>query len=467
MKAHTRSDPGGEDTMNLVLQPGAEPIAGYRLGRLLGEGGFGQVWEALAPGDFPVALKFIRLDGAKGQPELRALRLLRTIRHPHLLDVQWAVQVADRLLIAMPLCEGSLLDRYQECRKNKEPGIPRDELLRYMAEAAGALDFLNEPRHVTPEGGHVGIQHRDVKPHNLLLVGGSVRVADFGLAKVLADSIDHHSGAMTPAYAPPEFFKDQFAATSDQYSLAVTYCQLRTGQLPFTGDSVHSLVYSILHNQPDLSSLPADERPIVARALARQPGQRWPSCQAFVERLGGFGLAQRGARTGVLRALALEVRLKTLQILELMTDAETLWAPAGTANHALWHAGHALWVQDALCLQIVTGRSELPLGYAGQFEMGSRPGNQRQGWPNRRELAHHLQAQLPRLNEVINSLNDSDLDQLPRHAYPGDKCLLGECILHGLHDEANHQGEMYLLFKMQRLGGSIPSAQSARKGGRR
>jgi hypothetical protein len=149
--------------------------------------------------------------------------------------------------------------------------------------------------------------------------------------------------------------------------------------------------------------------------------------------------------------LAAEVREKTLLILGVVPETGLTWAPAGTTNHALWHAGHALWVQDALCVQRVIGRSELPPGYKERFEMGSRPARQRLPWPTREELTRRLQEQLPRLKEVIGSVRDADLDRLPPHAPAGDDRTLGQCILHGLHDEAIHQGEMYLLFKMQRL----------------
>src|SRR3954462_2703081 len=88
----------------------------------------------------------------------------------------------------MPLCDESLMDRLRACRAQGLPGLPRDELLGYMDEVAGAVDFLNEPCHPAGDGGRVGVQHRDIKPHNIFLVGGSARLADFGLAKVLETS---------------------------------------------------------------------------------------------------------------------------------------------------------------------------------------------------------------------------------------------------------------------------------------
>jgi WD40 repeat protein len=93
---------------------------------------------------------------------------------------------------------------------------------------------------------------------------------------------------MTALYAAPEFFQGKTSQHSDQYSLAVTYCQLRGGRLPFSGDPAQVMA-GHLHGQPDLTMLPESERPAVARALAKDPGQRWPSCTAFVQALAVMG----------------------------------------------------------------------------------------------------------------------------------------------------------------------------------
>src|SRR5205085_11230358 len=130
----------------------------------------------------------------------------------------------------------------------------------------------------------LGVQHRDVKPHNLLLVGGGVKVADFGLAKLLQHTFTSNTGSLTPAYAAPECFNGQTSATSDQYSLAVTYCQLRGGRLPFEG-STSEVMMGHVARVPNLAMLPEAERPVVARALAKEPGERYGSCQDFVRTL--------------------------------------------------------------------------------------------------------------------------------------------------------------------------------------
>jgi formylglycine-generating enzyme required for sulfatase activity len=265
------------------LEIGFEPIAGYRLIEPLGRGGFGEVWKARAPGGIHVALKFICIHTGHAEPELRALDAIREIRHPHLLDLQFAVRVAGWLVIGTSLCDCSLWDRLLQCQEQGLPGIPAEELLGYLAESAKAIDFLNEP-HNGVNGKAACVQHRDIKPHNIFLVGGSVKLADFGLAKILQRSLETDTGCMTPAYASPEMFQGQISSQSDQYSLGVTYCQLRSGQLPFVGN-LPQLMYGHLHKEPNLSGLPARERGPVARALAKKPADRWPNCRAFAEAL--------------------------------------------------------------------------------------------------------------------------------------------------------------------------------------
>jgi serine/threonine-protein kinase len=268
--------------MPLHLDAGFAPIAGYTLVRLLGRGGFGEVWEAMAPGGVRVALKFIRLDTDEAGAEQRALDIIRDIRHPHLLDVQFATRVEDCLVIAMPLCDQSLMDRLRACQAEGLPGLPRDELLDFMNDLARAIDFLNEPRHRGEGGGPVGVQHRDIKPHNIFLVGGAVRLADFGLAKILEASSATHTGSMSPSYVAPEVLEGRVSQWSDQYSLAVSYVQLRTGRLPFAGSTINQVLYAHLNTPPDLSVLPAEESRVLARALAKKPEERWPTCRAFV-----------------------------------------------------------------------------------------------------------------------------------------------------------------------------------------
>ncbi|MFL5341119.1 MAG: WD40 repeat domain-containing serine/threonine protein kinase [Gemmataceae bacterium] len=267
-----------------MLQAGYEPLPGYRLIDGLGRGGFGEVWRAAAPGGFTIALKFVVLGGRAGPAESRALELIRHIRHPNLLATFGAWEQNGVLIIAMELADGTLGDRLAAAVRDGKKGVPRDELLGFMAEAAKGLDFLNSPSHMVEGRDGVSVQHRDIKPQNILLVGGGVKVADFGLARLLEQSVVSHSGSLTPLYAAPEFFNGQTTRSSDQYSLAVTYCQLRGGRLPFDGNMAQ-VTAGHLYRPPDVGMVPESERPIVTRALAKDPEARWPSCQSFVEAL--------------------------------------------------------------------------------------------------------------------------------------------------------------------------------------
>jgi hypothetical protein len=266
-----------------ILAPHAEPIRGYRLVRHLGSGGYGEVWEALAPGNVKVALKFLRPDKGKSDEELRILQSIKEIRHPRLLDIQFIDQVDDTIVIAMPLCDQSLAGRLAQCRQCGVPGIPTEELLRYLRECAEGVDFLNQ-EHWLADGRKVRVQHRDLKPQNIFLVGGSVRIADFGLANLCTHTVTSAPATMSLPYAAPESFNNQVAQTSDQYSLAVTYYQLRCGGLPFNGTAAQT-VHGHLYGTPDLKGIPLWERDVVSRALSRNPAARWPSCCVFVEQL--------------------------------------------------------------------------------------------------------------------------------------------------------------------------------------
>ena len=271
---------------SISLTAGAEPAAGYRLLKRLGGGGFGEVWEAEGPGGFHVALKFVPLGERAGAVELRSLEILKGIHHPNLLVTFGAWQSKGYLVIAMELADRTLWDRFQEAVGQGLPGIPREELHEYILEAAKGIDHLNAQKHVFEGESGIGVQHRDIKPQNILLVGGGVKVADFGLARFLKHAVTQHTGCLTPAYAAPEFFRGQTSNHSDQYSLAATYCHLRGGNPPHHG-TASEVMFGHLNGIPDLTALPEEERSSVARALAKEPAQRWPSCRAFAEALRG------------------------------------------------------------------------------------------------------------------------------------------------------------------------------------
>lgn len=143
-----------------------------------------------------------------------------------------------------------------------------------------------------------------------------------------------------------------------------------------------------------------------------------------------------------------DVRNKTLRLLEKADPASLLWAPAGTRNHILWHAGHALWVVDLLCVQPLTGQSELPAEWAEKFGANAIPPDQTTDWPTVEALTEQLRAQEKRVLDLLGTATPAQLSAPPR---PGHPSTIEKWALHGFHDEANHQGEMYLLMKLWKL----------------
>src|SRR5262249_42751748 len=151
---------------------------------------------------------------------------MKTIRHPFILGLERIDIVDGRLIIVTELADGSLWDRLQECRKQGLAGIPRDELLLYMEEAAEAIDMMNID---------FSLQHLDIKPQNLFLMHNHVKVADFGMVKDLEGMTVTMTGTFTPAYGAPETFDNKASKTTDQFSLAIVYQELLTGKRPFSG----------------------------------------------------------------------------------------------------------------------------------------------------------------------------------------------------------------------------------------
>jgi eukaryotic-like serine/threonine-protein kinase len=270
--------------MSFIREPDAEPIPGYRLIEPLGSGGFGEAWKCEAPGGLFKAIKFVfgnlnslDMEGARAEQELHALQRVKEVRHPFVLSMDRIEVVEGELVIVMELADRSLHDKFVEAQQAGLVGVPRDELLRYLRDAAEALDHMNE-RH--------NLQHLDIKPRNLFLVCERVKVADFGLVKHLERaSASGIIGGVTPLYAAPETFGGKISGTTDQYSLAIVYQEMLTGQRPFNGKNARLLAQQHLQDEPELRALPEAERAVVARALAKDPGRRYPNCLAFIRAL--------------------------------------------------------------------------------------------------------------------------------------------------------------------------------------
>lgn len=254
-------------------------IPGYRWVRCVGQGGSGVVYEATAPGGFAKAIKIVPIDANNplSEREREGLMLIRAIRHPYLLSIDRLDVDHDHLTIIMELADNNLRGEFNRHTQGGASGLPRDYLLRVLDETAEVLDLLNNTYKV---------QHLDVKPENLFLIAGHVKLGDFGLLRNIESGVvEQRLNAISPAYASPELFDGTVSRASDQYSLAVVYMEMLTGRQPYTAIELRQSAMQRLVRPPDLHPLPECDRPIIERALSRNPGDRFDLCRSLVDAL--------------------------------------------------------------------------------------------------------------------------------------------------------------------------------------
>ena len=263
------------------IKVGANPKPGCSLTRRLGAGAFGEVWEAVNEDGNKVAMKFIQSkknmhDAAAN--EVRQFMVLKQMSHPHVLTLIDVICVSDMIVLIMELAHGSLHDLHQFYLKERGTHISLGTLINLVEEAAHGLDTLASLRLPSTQLTQRGFQHCDVKPSNLLLVGKTVKVADFGIAGRLGLQTGTFMG--TPYFAPPELYQGQPSARTDQFSLAVTYCYLRSGKYPFPDSNGKPP-----EGYPQLERYPPKERAVLARALNLNWIDRYTSCIEFIQEL--------------------------------------------------------------------------------------------------------------------------------------------------------------------------------------
>ena len=265
---------------------GAEPI---------GRGGMGEIVRATDTAlGRSVAIKL--LDRRYAEDEAvrerftrEALAVARLSGNSHTVTIYDVGEWQSRPYIVMEyLGGGSLQDRIV-----KEGAQPPSRALDWLEEAAGALDAAHRQ----------GIVHRDVKPANLLLDrSGRVYVADFGIASATGLGSLTQTGTVlgTSSYLSPEqAMGERTTPASDLYSLAVVAFELLTGRRPFEGDSVAAEAAAHVTGEiPSVCdvnpSVPCEFDPVFARALAKQPSERYGSCAEFVAALRGALAAAAG-----------------------------------------------------------------------------------------------------------------------------------------------------------------------------
>lgn len=265
----------------------------YRVESELSRGGMGIVFKAVQePLEREIALK-IMLPGPAADQTLRrrfiqeAQALSRTV-HPNIVTIFDFGEVDDgALFIAMELVAGQNLRELLQ-------GAGRVGWQDSLAMAIGATRAL-----VTAHA--AGITHRDLKPDNIMLVGGrwraeDVKLLDFGLARTLGEGeqltqINVIPG--TPHYIAPERVSSRVEdPRSDLYALGTIWFELLTGKLPFQGDTVGAILLAHVQRQvPTMSQVapavkvPADVERVVARLMAKNPDERWATSRALLDEL--------------------------------------------------------------------------------------------------------------------------------------------------------------------------------------
>src|SRR5262249_52073724 len=185
-------------------------------------------------------------------------------------------KAAGNLVIVTELADSNLRQQFERFREETGTGIPALELLNLLEPAAQALDALHS---------QTSLPHLDVKPENILLVAERAKVGDFWLGPSVCEPPQLRAGGLGPLYSAPKMFEGTPGQQSDKYSLAIVYVEMLTGQFPFQAGKPAWIALQHLHGVPDLSNLPEKQRPVVARALSKDPTQRHESCLALIARL--------------------------------------------------------------------------------------------------------------------------------------------------------------------------------------
>ncbi|HEV3196492.1 MAG TPA: serine/threonine-protein kinase [Bryobacteraceae bacterium] len=269
-------------------------IGRYKIVRELGRGAMGVVYHAIDPNiGRPVAIKTIQLGGDRTPEEQERLRerLFREARsagilsHPGIVTIYDVEQEGDLAYIAMEYVDGPTLDQLLSEREAVEPEL----MFSILAQTAVALDYAHQK----------GIVHRDIKPANIMIAGpasgtpGTVKITDFGIAKVTASEQFTMTGAIvgTPHYMSPEQVQGQpVDGRSDQFSLAVIAYEILTGEKPYTGEHLTTVVYKIVAEEPAPPhrlnpTLGGAIEVAMRKGLAKKADGRFRTCQEFAEAL--------------------------------------------------------------------------------------------------------------------------------------------------------------------------------------
>jgi len=254
----------------------------YKLEKLLGKGGMGAVFLARdLTLDRDVAIKVLPPDVSQDEHVIKRFqqeaKTAAKLDHTNIIPIYRVESEGGLNYFVMKYISGTSLEDLLE---QKKP-IPVDEIQRILWQAGVALGHAHQR----------GIVHRDVKPANIMFDhDGKVMLTDFGISKALQAASGFTGTGMiigTPHYMAPEQAKGQpVDGRADQYSLGVVGYRMITGALPFAGDSIHTILYKhIFEEPPPVRSVRPDiPEPLsiaIQRAMSKEPAQRYATMEDF------------------------------------------------------------------------------------------------------------------------------------------------------------------------------------------
>ncbi|MGH2973413.1 MAG: serine/threonine-protein kinase [Solirubrobacterales bacterium] len=360
-----------------MLDAGSE-IKGYRIERLLGRGGMGEVYEAtqLALGR-RVALKVVRTGLGPDQDMRERFRregeLQATLEHPNVVTVYEAGELDDGLFLALRLVDGVTLKQLIVAGE-----LDAQRTMRILAPVADALDAAHAS----------GLVHRDVKPQNILVgEGDHAFLADFGLTRSPEHSALTRSGQVvgTIDYIAPELVRGEPASpASDVYSLGAVLFECMTGSVPYPMPTDAAVLYAHLNQEPPSARAIRDDLPAaldeaLSHGMAKEPEERVVSASELIAAAGGAldGAAAATSRPPRQGALAHGVRAIDGDTAEASTEAISRprfgrAALLGTAaiaalTLAAFAGGRALGGDDTATLPTSVSSEAVSLGAPGDW----------------------------------------------------------------------------------------------------